>query len=90
MSGSSSSDEEHGAVASISASRASKRSSKRRRLDKYSRDARYYHTRSEQQEDLSYDEYIREVQPEANIADDFSSKENDDSEYIDEGASHHD
>jgi len=39
---------------------------------------------------LSYDEYIREVQPEANIADDFSSKENDDSEYIDEGASLHD
>ena len=90
VSGSSSSDEEHGAVASISASRASKRSSKRRRLDKYSRDAWYYHTRSEQQEDLSYDEYIREVQPEANIADDFSAKENDDSEYIDEGASHHD
>ena len=92
MSETSSSDEgsdRQDASASVAQSRASKSSKRRRtRLDKYSRDGRYYHNRSEQQDDVSYEEYIEEVQPEANKNDgvEAAQEENEDlkeSEEID-------
>jgi len=79
LSASSTSVDQERDAPSLCRSRASKSSKRRRTLDKYSRDGRWYNKRSEQQDDVTYDEFIAEVEPEpsAQAIIDADSKEKD-------------